>query len=57
MFLLTDRLLFGEGRGGKVCLKLNIQSQVGGRTLDVDEPGGWGVFKIGQWISYVYHPL
>ena len=41
MFLLTDWLLFGEG----VRLKLNIQSRGCGRTLDVDEPGGWGVFK------------
>ena len=45
--------------GGGVCLKLEVQDQEGGRTLDVDGQGGWGVLKIGQfsWTSYVYHPL
>ena len=37
----------------------NVHGQVGGKTLDVDRKGGWGVLKIRQfsWTSYVYDPL
>ena len=40
-------------------LKLDVQGQEGGRILDADGQGRWGVLKIGKfsWTSYVYHPL
>ena len=61
-FLLIDWLSFEEGKGGgRVRLKLHVQRQGGGRSLDVDGQGGrgWKVLKIGQflWTSYVYNPL
>ena len=44
---------------GVVRLKLDVQGQGVGKSLDVDGQGGWGVLKIGQfsWTSYVYLPL
>ena len=55
-FILIDWLSFGVGG---VRLKLDVQGQEGGRILDVDGQGGWGVLKTGKfsWMSYVYHPL
>ena len=46
-----------DRKGGR--LKLNVEVPGGGRILDVDGQGGWGVLKIGQfsWTSYVCHPL
>ena len=38
-FLLTGWLSFGEKRR-RVCLKLDVQSQEGGRILDVNGQGG-----------------
>ena len=32
-----------------VRLKLDVQDQGGGRILDVDGQGGWGVLKSGQF--------
>ena len=58
-FLLIDWLSFGQSDGEVVCLKLDVQGQRGGRILDVDGQGGWGVLKIGQvsLTPYGYHPL
>ena len=46
----------GEGGGNR--LKLDVQGQEGGKILDVDGQGGWGVLIIRQfsWTSYVYRP-
>ena len=54
MIILTDWLSFEEG----FRLKLDLQSLGGGRILDVDGQGEWGVMKLGQfsWMPYVYHP-
>ena len=43
----------GRGGGGAGRLKLGVQGQGGGRILDVDGQGGWGVLKTGQfsWTS------
>ena len=43
-FLLIDWLSFGEREeGGRIRLKLDVQGQGGGRILEVDGQGGWGV--------------
>ena len=57
MFSINLLVIIWRERG--VRLKLDVQSQVGERILDVDGQGGYGVLKIGQfsWTSYVYHPL
>ena len=46
-------------REGAVRLKLEVQGQGSGRTLDVYGQEGWGVLKTGQfsWKPYVYHPF
>ena len=50
VFTCTVRLFFygllgrveeGGGRGG--CLKLDVQGQEGGKILDADEQGVWGL--------------
>ena len=46
------------GGGGEIRLKLDIQSQAGGKILDVDEQRGCEVLKIKQfsWTPYVHRP-
>ena len=41
------------GRGRRGCLKLDVQSQRGGRSLDVDGKGGWEVG--GSWTLDNFH--
>ena len=57
MFSVNWLVIIWSG-GGEICLKLDVQGQEGGRILDVDGQGGWGVLKIVQfwWTLYVYHP-
>ena len=53
-----------EGCASGVHLKLNVQGQVGGKTLDIDGQGmgggevGWGILKTRQfpWTPYGYSP-
>ena len=45
------RLSFEVGGGG-VRLKLNVQGQGGGRILDIDGEGEWGVLKIGNFYRH-----
>ena len=48
-----------EGERGWGCLNVDVQCQGGGKRLDVDGQGVWGVLKIRQfsWMTYVYRPL
>ena len=57
MFSVNWLVIIWSG-GGEICLKLDVQGQEGGRILDVDGQGGWGVLKIVQfwWTLYVYYP-
>ena len=54
MLFLIDWLSIEKG---EVHSKSDVQGQGGGRILDTDGQGGWGVLKIGQfsWTSYAYH--
>ena len=40
-------------------MKLDAGGQGGGKILDLDGQGGWGVLKIQQFscTSYAHHPL
>ena len=50
MFSFTDWVSFGEReRGGEGWFGIGRPSQRGGRILNVDGKGGWGVLEIGQF--------
>ena len=39
-------------------MKLDVQGHGGGRILDIDEQGGWGSWKLGNYHGHhVYNPL
>ena len=51
-------LFVGEGGGGGVRLKLDVQDRGRWEIFDVDGQGSGGVLKIRQfsWTSCVYRP-